>query len=327
MGNINMPRVLRIEYPGAWYHVMNRGISRMPIFTADEHREIFLNLLKEISTLFQIEIHAYCLMDNHYHILARTPLANLGKAMRHLNGVYTQRYNRMVKRDGSLFRGRYKAILIEAERYLIYVSRYIHLNPIAANLIQQAQDFKWSSYQYYLTNFSHDWLCTSYIMDFFKDTKSYLAFVNEGIDDELNVFYAQSQLPTILGRNKFSEEKIKTLTDDYKKSTNTDINRIKKQIDIQKICELTAAYFKIEILFIKTSSKNKNYPRILSIYLSRNLTFLTHQKISEYFTGISRSSISTTLKRCEALLKTNPEVKNHYENLMASITEWFDADT
>lgn len=322
-----MPRALRIEYPGAWYHVMNRGINRMPIFTTDQHREMFLNLLKEISTLFRIEIHSYCLMDNHYHILARTSLANLGKAMRHLNGIYTQRYNRMVKRDGSLFRGRYKAILIEAERYLIYVSRYIHLNPIAANLVKQAYDFQWSSLQYYFTNVPHEWLHTYHILDFFEDMKDYLKFVDEGVDNELKLFYDQSQLPTILGGIKFSEEKIRSLSDNYKNATYTDINRISKCIGIQTICELTARYFQVETPFLKTSVKKKNYPRMLAIYLSRNLTVLTHQKISEYFTGITRASLSTILKRCEFLVNTNAVLKKHHDNLMALIREGFDVDT
>jgi putative transposase len=319
-----MPRALRIEYSGAWYHVMNRGINRMPIFTLDEHREMFLNLLKEISTLFQIEIHSYCLMDNHYHILARTPIANLGKAMRHLNGVYTQRYNRLVKRDGSLFRGRYKAILIEAEEYLIQVSRYIHLNPIAANLVKQAQDFQWSSYRYYVTTTTHEWLHTYYVLSIFGDIKSYLKFVDEGVDEKINIFYDQPQPPTILGSAKFSERKIQILSDDYKNATLTDINRIKKRIDIQTICELTARYFKIETQSLRTSSKMKNYPRMLAIYFSGHLTLQTHQKISVYFTGITRASISTILKRCEFLIKTNSLVKNHHENIMASVRKWYD---
>ena len=327
MDNISMPRALRIEYSGAWYHVMNRGINRMPIFTTDEHREIFLSLLNEISTLFQIEIHCYCLMDNHYHMLLRTPLANLGKAMRHLNGVYTQRYNRLVKRDGSLFRGRYKAILIEAERYLTQVSRYIHLNPVAAHLVKQAQHFKWSSYQCYFTHASHQWLHTSHVLYFFNDITSYLEFVEEGVDDELRDFYGQEQLPVILGKEKFSQEKIINLSDDYKISTDTDINRIKKRIDIQTICELTARYFQVETDRLKSSAKMRNYPRILAIYLSRNLSLLTHQEIAEYFTGIARVSVSTTLKRCDVLIKTNPEVKSHHENLMASIRGLLDADT
>ncbi|MDR3490959.1 MAG: transposase [Gammaproteobacteria bacterium] len=314
-----MPRPLRIEYSGAWYHVMNRGINHMPIFTENKHRDMFLHLLKEISTLFQIEIHSYCLMDNHYHILLRTPIANLGKAMRHLNGVYTQRYNRITKRDGSLFRGRYKAILIEAERYLIHVSRYIHLNPVAAKLVQQAHDFKWSSYRFYLANTFQEWLHTSHILNFFENTKRYSEFINEGVDDELNRFYNQPQLPTILGGKKFSEEKIKNLSENYKVATYTDISRVKKRVDIQIIHEITARYFQVEPSFITTPSKKSNQPRMLAIYLARNFSLLTHQKIAEYFTGITRASISTTLKRCAFLINTNTDMKRHCENLIAII--------
>ena len=104
-----MSRPLRVEYPGAWYHVMNRGAGRRNIFNKKAHYSMFVKLLAEIVGQFDIEIHAYCLMNNHYHLLIRTPCANLARAMRHLNGVYTQRYNRMQKTDGSLFRGRYKA--------------------------------------------------------------------------------------------------------------------------------------------------------------------------------------------------------------------------
>lgn len=314
-----MPRPLRIEYSGAWYHVMNRGVNKMPIFTTDEHRHIFLKLLEEISTLFRVEIHSYCLMDNHYHLLIRTSLANLGKAMRHLNGVYTQRYNRMVKRDGPLFRGRYKAILIEVERYLAHVSRYIHLNPIEAHIVQRTQDFKWSSYQCYSNNTPHKWLHTSYILELFGNTKSYLEFINEGIDNESSIFYNRPHIPSILGGKKFIEEKIQTLNENYKTATSTDINRIKKRIDIQTICDVTANYFQVEINFLKTPLKKKNYPRILAIYLSRNLSLLTHRKIAEHFTGITRTSISTTLKRCDVLIKQNPMIKKHYENLMNAL--------
>ena len=134
-----MARPLRIEYPGAWYHVMNRGVDRQPIFLHDAHRESFLSLLSDISRSYQVEIHAYCLMNNHYHLLVRTPLGNISRAMRHLNGVYTQRFNSMEKRDGSLFRGRFKAILVEADEYLLRLSRYIHLNPVAAKLVKRAQ--------------------------------------------------------------------------------------------------------------------------------------------------------------------------------------------
>jgi len=98
---------------------MNRGAGRQMIFVQDTHREIFLELLREIHEMFEVETHAYCLMDNHYHLLLRTPQGNLSRAMRHLNGVYTQRYNRIQKTDGPLYRGRYKAILIDVDAYLL----------------------------------------------------------------------------------------------------------------------------------------------------------------------------------------------------------------
>src|SRR3990167_9991938 len=108
-----MARPLRIEYPNAWYHVMNRGLGRRNIFLDDSDRHTFFGLLSDLSEIFSIEIHGYSLMDNHYHLLVRTPKPNLGRAMRHLNGVYTQKYNRNHHIDGPLFRGRYKARIVE----------------------------------------------------------------------------------------------------------------------------------------------------------------------------------------------------------------------
>ena len=127
-----MARPLRIEYPGAWYHAMNRGASGRAIFQSDRDRHAFLALFGDIAATFGVEVHAYCLMGNHYHLLLRTPRGNLSRALRHLNGVYTQRYNRTHGTDGPLFRGRFKAVLVDADTYLAALSRYIHLNPVTA---------------------------------------------------------------------------------------------------------------------------------------------------------------------------------------------------
>jgi putative transposase len=124
-----MARPLRIEFEGAWYHVMNRGAGRRLIYRSSRHRDTFLRLLAEVTELFAVEIHAYCMMGNHYHLLTRTPRANLGRAMRHLNGVYTQRFNLTCGTDGPLFRGRYRSVLVAADTHLLQVSRYIHRNP------------------------------------------------------------------------------------------------------------------------------------------------------------------------------------------------------
>jgi putative transposase len=123
-----MPRPQRIEYENAFYHVMNRGRGRQTIFHSDEYFQAFLAALAEAQQRFGCVVHAYCLMSNHYHLLIETPNANLSRIMRHVNGVYTQRYNRLQQTDGSLFRGRYKVILVDQDAYLLQLSRYIHSN-------------------------------------------------------------------------------------------------------------------------------------------------------------------------------------------------------
>jgi len=130
-----MPRPLRIEYEDAYYHVMNRGRSHQAIFHSEEFFDAFLTVLAEAHQRFGIQIMCYCLMSNHYHLLVKTPQANLGRAMRHINGVYTQRHNRLKQTDGPLFRGRYKAICVGEDSYQLQLSRYIHQNPLEAGII------------------------------------------------------------------------------------------------------------------------------------------------------------------------------------------------
>ena len=119
-----MPRPPRADFPGAWHHVMNRGARGQAIYHNDEHREIFLELLQEIQQRYGIELHAYCLMDNHYHLLLRTPRANLGRSMRHLDGVYTQRYNKSLLRDGSTISHAYNAIKEIIQKDLLLQKEY-----------------------------------------------------------------------------------------------------------------------------------------------------------------------------------------------------------
>jgi REP element-mobilizing transposase RayT len=142
-----MARALRIEYPDAVYHVTCRGNAREAVFVGDGDRAVFLDLLGEVVGRFGWRCHAYCLMDNHYHLLVQTPTPNLGRGMRHLNGVYSQRFNRAHGRAGHVFQGRYKAILVERDAYLLELCRYVVLNPVRAETRRRAEDWRWSSYR------------------------------------------------------------------------------------------------------------------------------------------------------------------------------------
>ena len=140
----------RVDYDGAVHHVMNRGVNRQRVFFGDADRVQFGELLAEIHDRFEVETLAYCLMDNHYHLLLRTPSAGLAAAMQHLGGVYTRRTNNRIGRDGPLFRGRYHSIHVTTDAYLTMAARYIHRNPLERTDVSSAADYRWSSYRTYL---------------------------------------------------------------------------------------------------------------------------------------------------------------------------------
>jgi putative transposase len=142
-----MSRPLRIEYPGAVYHITTRGNARKRIFKDANDRETFLEVLGMVVKKYNWLCHAYCLMDNHFHLIIETPEGNLSRGMRQLNGMYAQTYNRRHKRVGHIFQGRFKAILVEKESYLLELCRYVVLNPARAGAVERPAEWKWSSYR------------------------------------------------------------------------------------------------------------------------------------------------------------------------------------
>ena len=206
-----MPRPQRIEYPDAYYHVMNRGRGRKAIFHDEEYFEAFLETIKEASSRFGMEVHAYCLMGNHYHLLIKTPLGNLSRCMRHVNGVYTQRYNRLRNTDGPLFRGRFKSVLVESDAYLLQLARYIHRNPVEMKrpLVDELETYPWSSYPTYLNKCPPPlWLNREFSYQLLGKKSRYQAyrsFVEQGVDEEILAFYGKGNLKPILGSDKFIE--------------------------------------------------------------------------------------------------------------------------
>ncbi len=156
-----MARPLRIEFPGAVYHVTARGDRREPIFVDDQDRDALLNIVGQALARFDAEILAYCLMGNHYHFVLHTRQANLSLLMRQINGVYTQAFNRRHDKVGHLFQGRFKAILVDRDAYLLEVCRYVELNPVAARIVKKPQAWPWSSYRAHVgQETAPDWLDT-----------------------------------------------------------------------------------------------------------------------------------------------------------------------
>ena len=154
-----MPRGPRIDFPGAWHHVFNRGADHAAIFSRDGDCTYFLRCLDEATAKHGVEVHAFCLMSNHYHLLVRSQKAELSAAMQWLSSRFTQGSNHHLSRDGPLFRGRYQSVLVTTDAQLLTVSRYIHLNPVQAGLAARAGHWPWSSARAYLGGPRPQWLC------------------------------------------------------------------------------------------------------------------------------------------------------------------------
>lgn len=182
-----MSRPIRIEFPDALYHVTARGDRREDIFEDDQDRREFLLILEKVVTQFNWTCYAWCLMDNHYHLLIQTPDGNLSKGMRQLNGVFTQASNRRHLRVGHLFQGRFKAILVDSDAYLLELARYVVLNPVRAGMVKIPADWAWSSYRASMgLEPSPPWLATDGLLACFAKRRSlaqqrYAQFVLEGV--------------------------------------------------------------------------------------------------------------------------------------------------
>ena len=202
-----MVRPLRIEYPGAVYHITSRGNDKKTVFKDETDRETFLSTLAHVNKRYHWLCHAYCLMDNHYHLLVETPDGNLSIGMRQLNGVFTQARNKRYQKTGHLFQGRYKAILIQKDSHLLEVCRYVVLNPIRARMVERLDDWKWSSYRATAGKeqphpcLTIDWVLGQFSRTIAEAEKEYRQFVKCGIGKE--TIWNEVKGQSILGEDDF----------------------------------------------------------------------------------------------------------------------------
>ena len=202
-----MARPLRIEFPGALYHVTSRGDRREPIFEDDEDRLKFMDVLAEVVKRFNWVCHVFCLMTNHYHLVVETPEGNLSKGMRQLNGMFTQASNRRHKRVGHIFQGRFKGILVNKDSYLLELARYVVLNPVRAGMVKHPKEYPWSSYGMMVGYVqTPSWLAADGVLALFGTRRAearrrYAQFVAEGVGKE--TVWSELRQQIYLGNEKF----------------------------------------------------------------------------------------------------------------------------
>ena len=308
---------------------MNRGAGRRLVFRSPVQRAMFLRLLGDVSSIYGIEIHAYCLMGNHYHLLLRTPTAGLGRAMRHLDGVYTQRFNRVVETDGPLFRGRYRSVLVEEDSHLCCVSRYIHLNPVEGELVSRPERYGASSYRAYVgLDDIPWWLHTVETLRRYEPgdaSQNYRRFVESGIDDETRKFYSKGRLRPVLGSAAFQERMARHVlaagigSDPERPDSQTLTDRPALEAIAAAVCRA----FEVSLADLRPASqrrKGSSAARGAMVHLGREVGGQSLEAIAKWIGYRSYAGASKAMSRLRPMVSRVPDVRDRVEAARRELT-------
>jgi REP element-mobilizing transposase RayT len=241
-----MSRRSRIVFENAIYHVIGRGNRGNDIFISDGDKDFFLKKLAFLSKEYSVEIFSYVLMRNHYHLLLRTPRANLPVFMQRMNLLYTKYFNYTHGLNGHLFQDRYKAFVVDKDRYFATVLRYIALNPVVAGMVKSAKDYEWSSYRFLFEGNKPDWLKVEEALNLIALSKPDFKFMVESRVINYNEFFKFESLPYLA-------------TDQVKRIISNISNNIGNISDNKKLLEATAYYL------VNSGAKIKDIASLLSV--------------------------------------------------------------
>ena len=321
-----MARSLRIEYPGAFYHVINRGNAREKVFVSDRDREKFLEYLHAASDRFSLIVHTYCLMDNHYHLLVETPEANISKAIQWLNVSYAVYFNKKRGRSGHLFQGRFKAYVIDADEYLHALSRYIHLNPVRATLVDKPGMYPWSSYNALAGRTKvPEWLEVGYLLGHFHKTEAkamqlFRKFCEEVEGESLEDPSKNAVQGFIVGNENFVtwiQKKLPLFKSDEREIPQ--LKKLKLRPTMDTIVQEVREEFGCEVEDILRAGKKRNIAREAAIYLSQLHAGVTGKAVGEYFGRISGARISAVSRKVKLEIETHSSLKKKIEHVVTRI--------
>ncbi|MGB4247673.1 MAG: helix-turn-helix domain-containing protein [Pseudohongiellaceae bacterium] len=321
-----MARPLRIEYPDAFYHVSNIGLDDQRIFPSPKYFAAFVAGLEETCFRLNVEVHAYCLLKDQYHLLIKTPEANLSRFMRQVDGLYTQHYQRLKKTEGSLFKGRYKAVLVQPEKYLLALTRYIHLGVKKSEL----DSWEWSSYPAYVNKVKTPaWLIRDVALAQLSGAAGarkgtqFADYTAQGVDEEMTHFYGKKNLSSIMGDDKFKKAaKAKRATTKVR-GVSRGANA-KWRPSCKDIITAVAKQFKVTEESIYTAARgpgSKNVPRWVAMYLCQELSAVTLQAIAKLFKLKRYGTVSTTVGKLKKEFVENPKTQAATSKLLKGLSK------
>lgn len=301
-----MARKPRLHYPGAVYHVILRGNAGQDIFFETQDRNHFLALLQEGQEKYRFRLHAYCLMTNHLHLVLQVGDISLSRIMQNVSFRYTSYVNRCQQQVGHLFQGRYKALLIDADNYLLELVRYIHNNPVRAGLAQTPEDYPWSSHGVYLGRDKTAWLTTEWVLSQFSGDKKlamalYRDFVMHGKEEtHRREFYHGNIEGRVLGEDHFAEA-VFTLAS----------QEVPGKPTLDQVLQAVCTHHDIHLADLSTGGKQRrtSIPRAMAALLVRETPHLSLMDLSRRL-GRDLSGLSQAASRLDKLLKEDKELAN-----------------
>ncbi len=317
-----MARPLRIEYEGAFYHVTSRGNEKKDIFSSADDYEQFKTYLYEAREKFGYKLHAYVLMTNHFHLLIETPEANLNRLMHYINGSYSGYFNRHNRRVGHLFQGRYKAILVDRDSYLMELSRYMHLNPVRSSMVEKPEDYAYSSYRSYIFPAGENIVDRDMIMGMVSNKpkealERYRYFTEQEIGQKVESPFKKVYAGMILGEERFIKSALKKVKETWEGKE--EISHRRKMYPVsgaEEIIELICKEYKVPR---EEALKKRGEIRNLAIYLLKRNSGLTNRQIGEMFGGISFSAVSKSIKRFSPRIAEDRKLGKKIEALISNI--------
>ncbi len=306
-----MARPLRIEYEGAFYHVIARGNERKKIFLSKADYEKFLSHLKEAAARFSVLVHCYALIGNHYHLIVETPKGNVSSFMHAVQSGYTTYFNRKRGRSGHLFQGRFKSILVDKDAYLLELSRYIHLNPVRAHMTDTPEAYPFSSYAAFVNPRLETFVFRDLILTMSHGPEGYRRFVASVMPEELESPSKDIYGGMILGRKSFIREVLQQLKDTERKEVSHRRTLRASTVDLDDIVALVGAHFTLPKETVLTASPYRNY----AVYLVRKHTTLSNPQIGAYFGNITFSAVTKIVSRLAARMKENRPLRKEMERL------------
>ncbi len=328
-----MSRALRLNIPDGIYHVASRGLERRRIVRDDLDRQRWIELLDRVATRRGWRVYAWALMDNHYHIFLKVHRADLSEGMHHLNSAYATVFNRQHQRCGPLFQGRFKSVLVQTDYHYWELTRYVHLNPVRAELTDDATSYPWSSCAlYFRTELAPSWLAWEEVLLEYGTClqtaqESYRRFLMEGLEQNVPSPLDAARISSLLGKPTFVARMMDCLRSDYDSKDIPDADRLHRLFHPDEVVSAVCTVLETNDEQVLRKGRHGNRPRWIALYLCSSRTSSSYRDLGRYFGGASGQAVRTVVEKVEQAMRYDHRIKEQVWSVQQELNKRLNSET